>query len=246
MAVPPPADTLQPVELADGVEIHLRVAGPAVRSIAWIVDLIIFGVIMMIIGITLSIMAIGTGDMTASGIFLLCLFTLSWFYNVFFEMGKKAATPGQRMMGLKVASVSGAPVRLPQSIIRNLLRVIDFMPGFYLFGLTCCLFTHRFQRLGDLVADTVVVYAEPKSDKSATLQVNVEPMAPPMILTRVEQAALLQFLERAPQWSDARKTELTDLLEPLTGRTGLAGLTQTCSVGVWLQKGSQGSTTISS
>lgn len=241
MAVSPPADTLQPVELADGVEIHLRVAGPAARSVAWLLDLLIFGVIMVAILIALSILAAGAGKMTVMGIFLLCLFFLSWFYNVFFEMGKRAATPGQRAMGLKVASVSGAPVRLPQSIIRNLLRVIDLMPGFYLFGLTCCLFTRRFQRLGDLVADTVVIYADPKPDKNAVLQVNAEPVAPPLVLTRAEQAAMLQFLERAPQWSDARKTELTDLLEPLTGKTGLSGLLQTCSIGVWLQKGGQNS-----
>lgn len=143
-------------------------------------------------------------------------------------------------MGLKVASVSGAPVRLPQSIIRNLLRVIDFMPGFYLFGLVCCLFSRRFQRLGDLVADTVVIYAEPEVIKPIDFKVNAEALAPPVALARAEQAALLQFLERAPQWSDARKMELTDLLEPLTGKTGLSGLSQTCSIGVWLQKGTQG------
>lgn len=239
MAASPLADTLQPVELADGLEIHLRVAGPAVRSVAWLVDTVIFLAVMIFIAVILAMLSAHAGEMTTTGIFLLCMFLLSWFYNVFFEMGKRAATPGQRMMKLKVASVSGAPVRLPQSIIRNLLRVIDFMPGFYLFGLVCCLFSQRFQRLGDLVADTVVVYAEVDVSKVPEMRVNAEPKAPPTVLSRAEQAALLQFLERAPQWSDARKTELTDLLEPLTGKTGLPGLTQTCSIGVWLQKGTQ-------
>ncbi|SKB04069.1 Uncharacterized membrane protein YckC, RDD family [Prosthecobacter debontii] len=234
-----PADTLQPVELADGVEIHLRVAGPAARSVAWLVDCVIFCLILGALGLALVFLSAGMGGMTSQGIFLLCTFLLSWFYNVFFEMGKRAATPGQKMMGLKVASVSGAPVRLPQSLIRNLLRVIDFMPGFYLFGLVCSLFNQRFQRLGDLVADTVVVYAEPEAVKPPTHSVNVEPMAPAVPLSRIEQAALLQFLDRAPQWSDSRKTELTDILEPLTGKMGLAGLSQTCSLGVWLQKGGQ-------
>ncbi|TDU63121.1 putative RDD family membrane protein YckC [Prosthecobacter fusiformis] len=239
MAALPPADTLQPVELADGVEIHLRVAGPGPRSVAWLVDLIIFILTLIAIIIVLGVLTSSLGDKTVQGILLLCMFVLGWFYNVFFEMGKRAATPGQRMMKLKVASVSGAPVRLPQSIIRNLLRVIDFMPGFYLFGLTCCLFTQRFQRLGDLVADTVVVYAEPVLVKKATHAVNALPLPPPVPLSRVEQAALLQFLERAPQWSDARKTELTDLLEPLTGETGIAGLRQACGMGLWIQKGGQ-------
>lgn len=239
MAALPPADTLQPVELADGVEIHLKVAGPAVRSMAWLIDLLIFSVTLIILFIVLGMLTSSLGDQTVQGILLLCLFVLSWFYNVFFEMGKRAATPGQRMMKLKVASVSGAPVRLPQSLIRNMLRVIDFMPGFYLFGLTCCLFTRRFQRLGDLVADTVVVYEEPLEVKVMTHQVNAEALPPPVPLSRGEQAALLQFLERAPQWSEERRTELTDLLEPLTGNRGTAGLRQACGMALWVQRGGQ-------
>lgn len=232
-----PIDTLQPVELADGVEIHLRVAGPAVRSLAWFIDLLIFFVVIFAWVLLVGIIAGGLGDGIAQGVMLLGLFLLAWFYNVVFEMTARGATPGQRAVGVKVASVSGAPVRLPQSIIRNLLRTIDFMPAGYLFGLICCLFTQRFQRLGDLVADTVVIYDDPKEPKTAAIQVNADPQPPPQALSRAEQAAILQFLERAPQWSDARKMELSDLLEPLTGRKGLPGLTQVCSMGVWLQKG---------
>lgn len=229
-------DTLQPVELADGVEIHLRVAGPAARSMAWLLDFIIFAVLLAVLGLILLLVNSAIGEQVASGIFLLCMFLLSWFYNVFFEMGARAATPGQRTMGLKVSSVSGAPVRLPQSIIRNLLRVIDFMPAGYLFGLLCCFFNRRFQRLGDLVADTVVIHAEAKDEKPPP-QVNTEPLTPPQALTRAEQAALLEFLERAPSWSDARKVELTDLLEPLTGRAGMEGLHRACGMGLWLRQG---------
>lgn len=239
MSVSPSAtiDTLQPVELADGVEIHLRVAGPAVRSVAWLLDLLLFGLILfgwaMVVGIISNLVGEGIG----SGLFLIGLFLLAWFYNVVFEMGARAATPGQRSMKIKVVSVSGAPVRLPQSLIRNLLRTIDFMPAAYLFGLICCLFTRRFQRLGDLVADTVVVYDDPKPVEVAAIRVNAEPHPPSQLLNRAEQAAILQFLERAPHWSDARKIELSDLLEPLTDRKGLGGLTRLCSMGLWLQQG---------
>ncbi len=234
--MPETADTLQPVELADGVEIHLRVAGPAARSMAWVVDFLIFAVALLVIGLALMFASAGIGGRTAIGVFLLCGFILSWFYNVIFEMGRHAATPGQRMLGLKVCGVSGAPVRLPQSVIRNLLRVIDFMPGFYLLGLVCCLFNRRFQRLGDLVADTVVVHVEPKHEP-ALVEVRAEPVPPARPLTRAEQAALLDFLERAPRWSDARKLELSDLLEPLTGSAGMEGLRRACGMGLWLRQG---------
>ena len=87
------------------------------------------------------------------------------------------------------------------------------------------------------MADTVVVYDDPKEVKAAPIQVNADAVPPALPLSRTEQAAILQFLERAPQWSDARKVELSDLLQPLTDRTGLSGLTRVCGVGIWLQKG---------
>lgn len=229
-------DTLQSVELADGVEIHLKVAGPAVRSVAWLIDFLVFLGILIGLNIVIALIAAGLGAEVSSGIMLLGLFLLLWFYNVIFEVGPKGATPGQRSMGLKVASVNGAPVRLPQSIIRNLLRVADFLPAFYLLGLITCLFTKKFQRLGDLVADTVVIYSGEKQKKKAEPpKVNAEPQAPAMPLSREEQAAVLQFIDRAPQWSDARKVELANVLEPLTHRQGMAGLSRLAGIGLWLR-----------
>jgi uncharacterized RDD family membrane protein YckC len=235
------ADTLESVELADGVQIHLRVAGPAARSVAWLIDILIFAAIIFILSMVIGLLSsLLIGEEVGNGLLMLAMFILNWFYNVFFEMSAKAATPGQRHMGLKVVSVSGGPVRLPQSMIRNVLRVVDFMPGAYLFGLTCCLCTSRFQRLGDLVADTVVVYADKPMHEGLAIQVNADPMPPPLPLNREEQAAMLQFLERSPRWSDARKMELSDVLEPLTKRRGMGGLLDTVRMALWLQTGGGG------
>lgn len=228
-------DTMQAVELADGVEIHLHVAGPAVRSVAWLIDLLIFIGLVIVAEFIFAIMSSWTGGAVGHGLQLLFLFLALWFYNVFFEMGSKGATPGQRTMGLKVASVSGAPVTLPQSLIRNLLRVVDVMPFGYLLGLTCCLFTKKFQRLGDLVANTVVVYSGDKKQSVIPGKVNAEPVPPPVPLLRDEQAALAQFNERAPQWSDARKIELTNILEPLTHAKGMNGVAKAAGMTLWLQ-----------
>jgi uncharacterized RDD family membrane protein YckC len=235
------ADTLESVELADGVQIHLRVAGPSVRSVAWLLDMLLFTLIVILLGLAIVFLSgMLIGAQVGQGLMLLMLFILNWFYNVFFELSAKAATPGQRHMGLKVVSVSGGPVRLPQSMIRNILRVVDFMPFGYLFGLTCCFCTSRFQRLGDLVADTVVVYADKPLTEVVGMKVNADPMPPPVPLNREEQAAMLQFLERSPRWSDARKTELSDVLEPLTKRRGMGGLLDTVKMALWLQSGGGG------
>ncbi len=228
-------DTLQPVELAEGVTIQLRVAGPGPRSLAWTIDACIAIACYMGMGMLLGVLGLFGMENVWQGVFLLFLFFFNWFYNVLFETGRHGATPGQRYVGLRVASVGGGPVSLPQSLIRNLLRVIDFMPAAYLFGFLCTLCNRRFQRLGDLVADTVVVYADAKSKMTLETKINVEPAPPPLPLNRAEQAAIMQFIERAPLWSEERRIELSDKLETLTGARGGEGLRRLCAIGLWLR-----------
>lgn len=232
-----PVDTLQTIELADGVEIKLRVAGPAIRSLAWSIDTCIAIACYIAAGIVMGILGVFGMENVWEGVLLLFMFVFNWFYNVFFEMTRHGATPGQRFMGIKVASVNGGPVRLPQSLIRNLLRFIDFMPACYLFGFLSTLCNQRFQRLGDLVADTVVVYGDPKPSKQLRIQINADPQPPSIPLSRPEQAAILQFVERAPLWSDDRRIELANLLSPLTGATGEEGLRRLCAIGLYLRQG---------
>lgn len=230
------ADTLQPVELADGVEIQLRVAGVAVRSMAYMIDLLIRILIDIVVGIAAFwLLPQLVGGEVTSGLFLLFVFFMEWFYNVLFEAGAKGATPGQRSMKLRVMSVTGGPVTMAQAVMRNFLRVADFMPLLYLTGIVCMLFTRRFQRLGDLVANTVVTYAEVPLTMAADVQIQVERRAPSQVLGREEQAALLQFLERAPLWADERRVELASLAQPLTQAQGTEGLRRLCGMALWLQ-----------
>ena len=230
------ADTLQTVELADGVEIQLRVAGPAVRSMAYLIDLLIrIGIDLGVVIGAYSLLPSLIGDQMTGGLVMLFVFFMEWFYNVMFEAGAKGATPGQRSMKLRVMSVTGGPVSLAQAVMRNFLRVVDFMPGLYLTGIVCMLFTKRFQRLGDLVANTVVTYAEVPPVITQHVEIRAERRAPAQVLTREEQSALLQFLERAPMWADERRIELATLAEPLTQAAGVEGLRRLCGMALWLQ-----------
>src|SRR5688572_15071638 len=61
--------------------------------------------------------------------------------------------------GLRVINGVGSPARFVAGFVRNLVRVVDFLPGFYGFGLLCIVFASRSQRLGDLAAGTFVVRA---------------------------------------------------------------------------------------
>ncbi len=231
------ADTLQSVELADGVEIQLRVAGPAVRSMAYTLDLLLRLGIYAAVGIAAVFLIMpNLGMQMTTGLMLLFMFGMEWFFNVFFEAGPRGATPGQRAMGLRVMSLTGGPVTLAQAVMRNFLRVVDFMPGLYLTGFVCMLFTKRFQRLGDLVANTVMTYADLPPAITPQVEVRAERRAPSQMLTREEQSALLQFMERAPLWADERRIELSSLAEPLTQASGVEGLRRLCGMALWLQE----------
>jgi len=60
-----------------------------------------------------------------------------------------------------VIQQSGRPIGLFESMARNLIRIIDMLPGFYLVGAVCIFATRRQQRLGDMVAGTLVVHSVP-------------------------------------------------------------------------------------
>lgn len=230
-------DTLQAVELADGVEIRLRSAGPMPRAGAYLIDLLIRLAVLILGGIVLSLAGFAIGGKVASGLMLLVWFLLDWLYPVFFEAGKRGATPGKRMAGLRVVQATGSPITPGQAVVRNFLRFIDGMPLFtYAFGMASCLASKRFQRLGDLAAGTVVIY-----DRVAPLPMIAAPppMAPvplPVGLTADETRALALFRERAGLWSEARRVEIADQASVLTGVTGPAGVGRLMAMAHWVQE----------
>ena len=164
-------DTQQRIELAEGVNISLRVAGLPVRFLAYLIDYLICAGIILGAVFLISIIGIATGSFESFGIMIVLWFIIRWFYNIPFELGKRGATPGKRLMHIRVVQVSGTPVTAGQSFVRNLLRFVDEMPAFlatfplvptYLFGSVAIVCGKRFQRLGDLAAGTIVIYDDEK------------------------------------------------------------------------------------
>ncbi len=248
MAVPK-LDTLQSIELAEGVQILLRPAGPLPRAWALLADMLLVAVFVVVEFLIIMLVSQIVGIMAGVGVWLLLVFMTYWGYFVLFEVLRKGQTPGKKMMGLRVVCTSGERVGWGASFLRNLVRFGDMMPllpqwqlwvlavGFYFFGVASCLITQRFQRLGDLVADTVVVYVrEEFLDVTAALRASVTPSAPPMVLTREEQQAFIQFSERASTWSDSRKMEMIEPLAPLLGAGGHEGVVRALAMGMWLRE----------
>jgi uncharacterized RDD family membrane protein YckC len=202
-------DTARRVATPEGVEITLRVAGPVPRALAYALDLLLRGAVM--IALTIAVSALGR---FGSAVILLTAFLLEWLYPVFFEVVSAGATPGKRAMGLIVLNDDGTPVRAAASLTRNLLRAIDFLPFLYFVGFCSMVMNRDFKRLGDLAANTLVVY---RDEKPAAASIPVaEPVAPSVSLTLAEQRTLLDFAERASRLTAERAAELAELVAPLT------------------------------
>lgn len=203
-------DTTYNIDTPEGVELRLPVAGLAARSLAWLIDALIKFAALMLLSISLQIL----GDF-GTGMFLISMFLLLWFYNVLFEVLNNGATPGKRVLGLRVMTITGTPVGWSGSLIRNLLRPIDVLPGCYAFGCISVLLSKQFQRLGDLAAGTIVVY---QTKEQATVSSNnVESIAVRTPLTLDEQQAIVSFGERAATLNSERADELATILQPLLG-----------------------------
>jgi uncharacterized RDD family membrane protein YckC len=211
-------DTVRRVATPEGVEITLRVAGPVPRALAYSLDLLLRGAVMFALMIAVS--ALGN---FGSAIILLTAFLLEWLYPVLFEVLSAGATPGKRAMGLIVLNDDGTPVRWPASLTRNLLRAIDFLPFLYFVGFVTMVANRDFKRLGDLAANTLVVYRDEKSAAASIPETG--PIAPSIPLTLAEQRTLLDFSERSNRLTAERAAELAEIVAPLTtGHSGTAAV----------------------
>ena len=210
-------DTLREVETPEGVPLNLRCAGVVPRALAWLLDAMVRSAVMVGVGTVLGLL--GQAGM---GVYLVTLFVVFWGYPVAFEVWRDGQTPGKRAFGLKVVADNGTPVTWLPSMVRNLLRTVDMLPLFYIFGVASSLADPAGRRLGDHVAGTLVVYTEraparPPAPAAA-------PQRPPLPLQLDEQRAIIGFAERAPQMTPERQAELAEVLQPVTGERGNAAV----------------------
>jgi len=136
------------------VPIRLEPAGAGSRFLATLIDSFLITAIAAAIG-TVLLMTLPAGIGAALAITV--NFVLTWGWHVFFETKKQGRTPGKRALRLRVVDARGLPVSLYQSLVRNIVRALDFAPAFYGVGAISTLVTPTRRRLGDIVADTLVI-----------------------------------------------------------------------------------------
>jgi uncharacterized RDD family membrane protein YckC len=222
-------DTYREVITPEGVALHLPVAGPVPRAVAWGIDLAIRMVVLMLAGTVLALLGAA-----GKGLYLILTFLIFWAYPILFEAMWDGQTPGKKAMSLRVVNGDGAPLGWLAAITRNLLRTVDMLPFGYAAGLIACLADPHARRLGDMVAGTLVVHNERERERNPATAAASAVIAPSIILQPAEQAAVVAFGERAPLLTSARQEELANLAEPLTGSRGQGGVLRLYGMANWL------------
>jgi len=209
-------DTVVTAETPEGIQLELRPAGLCPRFYAFLID---WGVRLMILYGAATVSAFFGGIGLAFAIIL--SFVLEWFYPVIFELSASGATPGKRLLGLKVIMDDGLPITPAASLTRNLLRVADFLPFLYGFAIISMLTRTDCKRLGDIASATLVVH-QPRPSPVIELSA-VVPAPPVMALSQADQAAVIALAARAPRLTVERLDELAALAASISGDAGRSG-----------------------
>ena len=136
------------------VPIRLEPAGAGSRFLAIFIDaFIILAIASTVSGIFGTFLSQGV----AGAIFITLNFFLTWAWHLWFETRRQGRTPGKRALKIRVIDARGLPVSLHQSLVRNITRVLDFIPVFYGVGAIAVMTSPSRRRIGDVLADTLVV-----------------------------------------------------------------------------------------
>ncbi|MEP6818272.1 MAG: RDD family protein [bacterium] len=180
------------IETPERVPLHFALASIGNRFLACAIDhaLQVITLIVMIIGFTLIANYSSVGDRVLNlpkwilAILIVIIFLILSSYFAFFEWIWNGQTPGKRWLKIRVIREDGRPITFWEAAVRNLLRVIDMQPTlafpFYSVGLIAVFISLSDQRIGDMVAGTVVV-REREAEAPAFAQVFASPVSDPAL-----------------------------------------------------------------
>jgi uncharacterized RDD family membrane protein YckC len=228
------------IDTPENVAFGYDIAGIGSRFLAAAVDTILIIVLQLIVNLTLLFLARSLFEtrlddsnslIWLSAVFGLIAFGFLWGYYIIFEMLWNGQSPGKRWVGLRVIRTDGTPITLTESIIRNLVRLIDFLPVYYGVGVVTMFVNEQARRLGDLAAGTLVVHdrdtitleslAQAKPLRPLTLSTNnITSTLPTERLTPHDLQIVEDFLRRRSELAN-RQVLARRLVQVLYDRMGL-------------------------
>ncbi len=161
------------IDTPENVMFDYHVAGIGSRFLGALVDTLILVIILLAfslgLGSLLALLGGGTEILSGEGehgswgaglvmaLSVIINFLLLWGYYTFFEIAWDGQTPGKRVARTRVILLTGSPADPIAIIIRNLMRIIDWLPWGYFIGLITMMLNDEARRLGDFAAGTLVV-----------------------------------------------------------------------------------------
>jgi uncharacterized RDD family membrane protein YckC len=200
-------DDLVFVQSATGVDLTLSIAGPGNRSYAFVIDwhirLLLGGAWLLLAGYVLNL---SLNPKSPDALFSLLPAAIIYFlYHPILEVAMRGRTPGKRMAGLVIVHRSGGAPGTAALLIRNIFRLIDGLPAFYVVGLVSCFVTANRVRIGDMAAGTLLVLDDAAAVKSLA---RLETLAAASSL-RLDALELVdQVLERWPSLESSHRVQI--------------------------------------
>jgi uncharacterized RDD family membrane protein YckC len=202
------------IDTPENVLLEAELAGFGSRCIAALIDYLILIAILVAFFCLASRSLINLSPRDSSlaiGLFILVQFIIISFYHLIFEFLWNGQTPGKRRLGIRVVQTNGMPISARAILVRNFVRLFDFLPLAYGVGLLVMFATKNTQRLGDLAAGTIVVRERPRLNLETIredLKVNYQfisryDLVPPNIqvdtLDTEDRRTVVNYLQRRPQ-----------------------------------------------
>lgn len=224
------------IETPEQIELNYSVAGIGSRFYAAMLDTLLLTLIGGIGGFVVASAIRELDDIFGNWLAAiggLVVFALFWGYYMLFEVTMNGQSPGKRALGLRVIKEGGYPVGFADAAIRNLVRIIDFLPFCYGVGVIAMLMNKNWRRLGDLAAGTIVVRDGARSSNAGTFPrgKSSAPLSQPVLsyaawmqpelLTDAELEAVRMYLSRRAMLPTLRRRELARTLAvPLVQKMG--------------------------
>ncbi|MGV7122710.1 RDD family protein [Sphingopyxis sp. 550A] len=227
----------------EGVDLQLRIASAGLRFGALVVDFVIINLALLLFTLLMVWIGFAVKGGVAEVVWMLGAFILRTFWFIGFELGSRAATPGKRMMGIRVVARDGGRLTADAVVARNLIRELELFLPLMMLGVGAAedmvsgwtllagviwsltlslflLFNRDRMRMGDLIAGTWVVMAERAKLDS---DIAAEAEAGTIRFTDAELAVYgiyeLQELERVLRARDPRAMrEVADTIRAKIGR----------------------------
>jgi uncharacterized RDD family membrane protein YckC len=159
-------DLSQSYQTSEKIRVEFEVAGVFLRYAALAVDMILQFLITAGLIFILAFVILGGACVDSNNsefptaaliIFLIILAIMVTSYHLIFELLWKGQTPGKKLLHIRVVQDNGSLATPLSLVLRNIFRLVDFLPAAYLAGGICAMVNKDKKRLGDLVAGTIVV-----------------------------------------------------------------------------------------